>query len=139
MAAEVREFAAVIPAGTPIGAPAVVDIAFPQRIVRSVGWRVPPGPNGHMGWRLSMGGAQVIPTNLGAWVVASDQADDWPLDGLPDSGAWQVTGYNSGAFDHTVYLTFLLDLVSTAGPQATLAAAAELPADLLNIPATAGP
>jgi hypothetical protein len=139
MAAEVREFAAVIPAGTPQGAPVTVDVSFPQRIVRQVTWRVPPGPNGLMGWRLSMGGVQVIPTNRGAWVVASDQAETWPLDGLPDSGAWQVTGYNTGAFPHTVYLAFLLDLTGPAGQQATLTAAQPVPADLLNIPVTAGP
>jgi hypothetical protein len=124
VAAEVRQFAAVIPAGTPSTAPVTADISFPERIVRQVSWRVPPGPSGLMGWRLSMGGVQVAPLPLGSWVVADHAAGSWPLDGLPDSGAWQVTGYNTGTYDHTVYLEFLLDLTSAAAPAPELAAAA---------------
>ena len=111
-AVEVRTFAVTIPAGTPETAPVTQDIFMPVREVTSVGWKVPPGPSGLMGWRLTMsGGTAVIPTG-GGWVVADDQDDTWPLQDLPDSGAWEVTGYNTGAFPHTVYLTFLLDLVT---------------------------
>lgn len=117
MAAEVRNFAATIPAGTPITAPVTVSLAMPPRIVRAVRWRVPPGPAGVMGWALAAAGVAIIPWNVGGWIVANDEYDEWPLDGQISSGAWQVQGYNTGVYAHAVFLTFLLDPVS-AGPPA---------------------
>ena len=79
-----------------------------------------------MGWQLSSDGVAVIPVVAGTWVVADDESDDWALDGYPDAGNWQVTGYNTGVYPHTVYLTFLLDLIrpSATAPQLVAAAAA---------------
>lgn len=116
MADEVRRFTATIPAGTPIITPVVIDISFPPRTVRTIDWRVPPGPTGTMGWRLSMGGVQVLPTRSDQWVIEDDHADTFVVDGYPDSGAWQVTGYNTGVNPHSVYLTFHLDLITTVKP-----------------------
>lgn len=116
MAQEVREFAVLVPAGTPVAVPQVTDISFPQRIVRVVGWRVPPGPSGVMGWALTSAGAPVIPAQLGAWIIADNQAAEWDLDGYLDSGNWQVTAYNTGVYDHSLYLTFQLDLIPPAAP-----------------------
>ena len=113
-AAEVRSFAVTIPAGTAQDDPYTADIYFPARDVVAVSWRVPPGPSGLMGWRLTMSGGQVVIPTGGGWIVADDQYDTWPLTGFPDSGYWEVTGYNTGAYDHTVYLDFLLDLITEA-------------------------
>ena len=113
-AAEVRSFAVTIPAGTVQADPYTADIFFPARDVVAVSWRVPPGPSGLMGWRLTMSGGQVVIPTGGGWIVADDQYDTWPLTGFPDSGYWEVTGYNTGAYPHTVYLDFLLDLVTEA-------------------------
>ena len=127
-AVEVRTFAVTIPAGTPESAPVTQDIYFPVREVTGIGWKVPPGPSGLMGWRLTMsGGQQVIPAG-GGWIIADDQADTWPVQSLPDSGAWEVTGYNAGAYDHTIYLTFLLDLVSGGAVTTALIASSDLSA-----------
>jgi len=110
-AVEIRSFAVTIPTGTTQSAPYTQDIFFPARIVTGVHWKVPPGPSGYMGWKLTMsGGNAVIPAG-GGWIVADNQDDVWPLTGQPDSGAWELTGYNTGQYDHTVYLDFLLDLV----------------------------
>lgn len=110
-AAEVRSFAVTIPAGTPAAAPVTTLVSFPPRLVTGVRWTVPPGPSGLMGWRLTMsGGVAVIPTG-GGWIIADDASGTWPLTGMPDSGAWEVTGYNTDVYDHTVYLVFLLDTV----------------------------
>lgn len=128
MAQEIRAAQATIPAGTPLAAPVTVSVAFPDRIVRSVRWRVPPGPGGLMGWQLTSDGVPVIPAVPGTWIVADDESDDWPLDGYPTAGNWQVTGYNTGVYPHTVYLTFLLDLITPAVTPAALAAAAPSPA-----------
>lgn len=114
MADEVRRFTATIPPGTAIAAPVTVDISFPPRLVRTIDWRVPPGPTGVMGWRLSMGGVQVLPTRSDAWVIEDDHADTFMVDGYPDSGAWQLIGYNTGVNPHSVYLTFHLDLIRAA-------------------------
>lgn len=118
MAEEIREFVVTVPAGTPVNAPLVADISFPSRIVTNISWRVPPGPSGKMGWQLTSAGAPVIPIQRNTYVVTDNQAGDWPLFGYLDSGNWQVTAYNTGVFPHTVYLTFLLDLIGSADPSA---------------------
>ena len=122
MANEIRAAQATIPAGTPLSAPVTVSVAFPDRIVRSVRWRVPRGPGGLMGWQLTSDGVPVIPVVAGTWIVADDEADDWALDGYPTTGNWQVTGYNTGVYPHTVYLTFLLDLITPAVTPAAVVA-----------------
>lgn len=114
MAQEIREFAVLIPAGTLITAPLTTDISFPERTVTSVSYRVPPGPSGLMGWALTSAGTPVIPIQPGMFVVTDNQSDTWDLEGYLDSGNWQVTAYNTGLYDHTVYLTFLLDLPGSA-------------------------
>lgn len=114
MAQEIREFAVRIPAGTAKATPLVTSISFPSRNVTAVSWRVPPGPSGLMGWALTSAGTPVIPIQPGTYIVTDNQADTWELSGYLDSGNWQLTGYNTGLYDHTVYLTFLLDLPGTA-------------------------
>lgn len=114
MAQEIREFAVLVPHGTPLAAPLTVNISFPARIVTAVSWRVPPGPSGTLGWALTSAGTPVIPIQPKTYVVTDNQADTWDLEGYLDSGNWQVTAYNTGVYDHTVYLTFQLDLPGTA-------------------------
>lgn len=109
MPREVRHFTATIPASTPLTAPVTVPIAMPPRIVRSVYWRVPNGPMGVFGWQLAMGGVIVLPTAGDLYVVANDEHDTWYPEGHPDSGAWQVIGYNTGTSPHSVYLAFSVD------------------------------
>lgn len=132
-AVEIRTFQVTIPAGTAQSAPQTTDVPFPSRIVQAVTWKVPPGPSGLMGWRLTMsGGNAVLPTG-GGWVVADDQTDTWPLADQPDSGAWEVTGYNTDVYDHTVYLTFLLATVPVPAAPAVPLSNADL-----SSPASAG-
>lgn len=119
MGDQTRHFTATIPASTPVASPVTVAIAVPPMIVRSVHWRVPHGPMGNLGWRLAMGGVQVLPSPGAAgtfagdqWIVANQEANTWYPEGAPDSGAWQVIGYNTGTNQHSVYLTFELDFPS---------------------------
>lgn len=118
MAQEIREFAVLVPAGTVKSSPLVTDISFPEREVIAVSYRVPPGPSGVMGWALTSAGTPVIPIQPNTFIVTDNQAATWDLEGYLDSGNWQVTAYNTGLYDHTVYLTFLLDLPGTAAPPA---------------------
>jgi hypothetical protein len=106
MPTSVQVFSATITAGTAQAAPMVVALNVIAGQIGLIRWRVPPGPRGHLGWQLTMGGVAVIPENLGAFIVADDEYDTIQVAGLPDSGAWQVTGYNTGTFNHTVYLDF---------------------------------
>lgn len=128
MAREIRAFNVTIPAGTPKTAYQTTALEFPPRIVTGVSIRVPPGPNGLMGFRLSAAGVPVIPQQADAWLVVNDEALDWPLTGYHDSGAWQMQGYNTGTMDHTVYIRFLLELVT--GP--TTSQVAIIPSDQLG-------
>lgn len=116
MAQEIREFAVTVPPNTPVSAPLVTPVTFPSRQVVAVSWRVPPGPSGKLGWALTSAGTPVIPIQPSSYIVTDNQADTWQLSGYLDSGNWQVTAYNTGVFPHTVYLTFLLDLIGTAEP-----------------------
>ena len=106
MTDEVRHYVVTIPAGTAKTSPAVTDISFPPRTVEQVTWRVPVGPSGQMGWYLSMGAVPVRPLPPGTWVIADGQSGTWDGAGLPDSGAWQITGYNTGTYGHAVYIDF---------------------------------
>lgn len=110
MAAEVRTFAVSVPAGTSQAAPQVTALTMPARVVRSVRFRIPPGPAGVLGFALAAAGVSVVPWNAGAWLVGDNEVIDWPLEGQITSGAWQLRAYNSGVYAHTVYVSFLLDL-----------------------------
>lgn len=112
MAVEAREFIVTIPAGTPIATPAVIPITMEIRVVERIDWHVPHGPLGVMGWRLTMGGVQVVPYPSTPWVIAEGRSGHWQIEDLPDSGAWQLTGYNTGTNPHSVYLTFHVALNS---------------------------
>lgn len=117
MAAEVRTFAVTIPAGTLQATPQVSALTMPARIVRSVRVRIPPGPSGMVGWALGAAGERVLPWGANQWIVADDEAIEWPLEGQISSGAWQLQAYNAGVFAHTLHVTFQLD--PPQGPGAT--------------------
>lgn len=108
MTDDVRHFQPSIPAGTPSTALAVVSIAVPVANVDRIDWKVPPGHGGLVGWFLAMGNVQVRPLPIGTFVVCDNKDGSWPGGGLPDSGAWQLIGYNTGKFAHAVWLTFHL-------------------------------
>lgn len=138
MATEARWFAVTIPAGTAKAAPQTADITSPAMLVERITVRVPPGPSGLMGFRLTVNGEQVIPLNLGAWIVTDDQVLDWALGDLPNSGAWQVTGYNTGTYDHTIYLDFELSPLSSSASAAASSAAAEQAVTTATLAASGG-
>lgn len=114
MATSVQAFIATITAGTAKATPMTVNLPVMQGFIDAIKWRVPSGPRGNLGWVLAMGGVQVIPENTGTYIVADDDTDTVQIAGLPDSGAWQVIGYNTGSFDHSIYLDFHVTPVSLA-------------------------
>jgi hypothetical protein len=120
MANEVRSFQATFPAGTALATPLTVNMGFPPRTVETLEIIVPPGPSGLMGFRITMGGTSVIPIQPNTWLVTDDDKITWKLDGLPNSGAWQIQGYNTDEYDHSVYLRWLVDQVGGAASGTTV-------------------
>lgn len=106
MATQIYAQSATIPAGTPIGAPVTIDVSIPQMRTEVIEWHLPKGAAGLVGWRLTSGGAAVLPANFGSWIITQAEKGTWQVEGLHDSGKWEITGYNLGAFPHTVYVRF---------------------------------
>lgn len=115
MATEVRSFAVTIPAGTPQSAPHVQNTPFPSMTVSRISVRIPPGPLGTVGFMVTMNGEAVIPINGAEWIVANDERITWDLADLPNSGQWQVTAYNTGAFSHTINIDYEVAALAAAG------------------------
>lgn len=109
MPSEFRQFTVSVAPGTTQAVPQLTNLTMPARIVRRVRVRIPRGPNGLMGFALASSGVPIIPWNSGAWVVADDEVFTWELENQIDSGAWQLRAYNTGAYAHSVYLTFEVD------------------------------
>lgn len=109
MAYEVRRYSVSIPAGTTAAAPQRTALAMPARIVRRLSVRFPPGPQGQVGVQVGSGGVQVIPWDTGTWLIGDNETLAFDLYGQLESGAWQLIAYNTGAYAHSVYLTFELD------------------------------
>lgn len=117
---EVRTFQVTIPPSTIPTAPFIQDVSFPPRRVNAIRWKVPRGAVGLMGWRLTSGGAQVVPANAGGWIIADGESDRWDLEELPDGGKWDLTGYNLGNQPHSVWLTFHLSYIRPVQAPVTL-------------------
>ena len=118
MAVEVRSFAVTIPAGTAIATPYLADLTLPARVVQKIEIRIPPGPAGTVGFALGAAGQRVIPWGAAEWIIDDNRLIEWVLEQQITSGAWQLQGYNLGANDHTLYVTFLLDTVGASGAAA---------------------
>lgn len=104
----VYEFHLTTPAGTAEDNLDFQDINMPNLEVQWVQWVVPPGPLGNLGWQLWYSGALVVPQN-GTFVVTDDEKNSWELEELPTGGSWGLVSYNTGKYDHTLYLRFLLN------------------------------
>lgn len=118
MAAEVRQFNVLIPHGTTAANPLVTDCSFPVREVSGIRVRVPPGPRGEVGFKLGSGSVPIIPDNQGNWIITDDDTLQFDLTDQHNSGSWDLIAYNTGTYDHTLYITFLLDLVDAPGSNA---------------------
>jgi hypothetical protein len=112
MAIEIRGFPVTIPAGTAITAGFSADISFPARVITQIDVLIPPGPRGEVGVGVGMAGVTVVPKGGTKYIIADDKLFTFPLENLPDSGAWSLYGYNTGTFDHTVTVYFYLEQIA---------------------------
>lgn len=111
MARQLFEFDVTTPAGIAKATPQITNLTMPSRIVRRITIKVPPGPNGQLGFAVGMVNTAVIPAALGTFIVTSDETIIWDVAELPDSGAWQIISYNTGQYPHTIYTRWEVDLV----------------------------
>lgn len=111
MSRQAFEFAATIPAGTAIASPVTIPTTFHQREVNAIRWIIPPGALGVVGFYIGMRGLQLFPSSTGTWFVRSGHAGGVSVEDMPNTGDWSVTGYNTGAFNHTIYVTFEVSLI----------------------------
>lgn len=118
MASEVYTFQVTIPPGTQQSLPYRQSLTLPVRKIDTLEIVVPPGPSGQMGFAITMGGVNVMPLQSGQYIVTDDQKITWPIENLPTSGAWQLSGYNTDVWPHSVYVWFLagpVDAPTSAG------------------------
>ena len=128
MAREIRSFEVTIPAATSADAPVTAALDMPPRVVTGLHIVVPPGPSGNVGFYVAAAGQNIIPINPGEWIITDNEVIDWPLSGYHDSGSWSITAYNTGTYDHALYVRFLLDLVTGTTPPEVQ----QIPADVLS-------
>lgn len=94
MATVIRQRTIAVPANTSKANPSKTALVLPIENTISVDLEVPPGPAGLMGFYLAMSGQQLIPFEVGEWIVWDDRFDTWYLDDYPQTGAWSVVAYN---------------------------------------------
>lgn len=133
MAAEIHQFTAVIPAGTPASALAVVKMPLTSFDIEQIDIEVPPGPAGLMGFYLALSGQQWVPFETGQFLVWDNRIASWKLNNQPTSYGWEVHGYNTGVNAHKVVVRFHVNippspLTPSAAPVITFVTS--------NVPAT---
>lgn len=121
-------FQPTIPAGTPLVSPVTLAMQFPIYQVDRIEIKVPHGPNGNMGFYIALSGTQVIPYVPGNWLILDDDNLSWDFSDLPNSGAWELVGYNTGFYPHTVYVRFFVEPV----PPIQSSSAAIIPSSLIT-------
>lgn len=132
MATEVHQFTATIPKNTPIATPVTVAFSLDNRVVTQVDIDVPPGPSFLLGFFLGHSGTQLIPYEVGEYIIWDDHQESWALEEFPTSDGWSLTGYNlSVAFDHSVAIRF-----HTEYPPVPTASTPVAPLTVIQTPAT---
>jgi hypothetical protein len=109
-AGEVWAFVATCPPGIQSDAPIILELAMPVRDVISIRVEIPIGPSGAMGWALGAAGAQVIPVPPTQFVVTDRNTFIYELPQQIDSGAWEAQMYNTGQYEHSIYVYFTVQL-----------------------------
>lgn len=110
MADQIRHRSVTVPASTSIAAKFSGDISFPNGEVERVDIYIPAGHAGLTGFQLAHAHQPIIPFDIGEFIVGEDERLIYPLEDYPDSGSWQLFGFNLDVFPHTFYVTFLLKI-----------------------------
>jgi len=106
MATEIHQFEALIPAGTPANAPVTIELGQANYEIESVDVEVPPGPSGLMEFYIALSGQQWIPFESGSFIRWNGKSGSWNTENQTVNGGWEVVGFNTGTYDHTVTVRF---------------------------------
>lgn len=126
MAERVESFSVSVPAGTLSTAPQLTSIGFAPGEIERVEIMVPSGHAGLTGFQLALGAQPIIPFTAGAFIVADGETLNWPLEGYPNSGAWQCRAFNTDVYAHSFHFRFLLREIRLA-PASLFPVVAPLP------------
>lgn len=118
MASRVELFEVAVPAGTAVAAAILTATRFDEGDVETVEVVVPPGPSGQVGFAILHGGGRVFPRESNRWIITDDEKITWHTSNLPDAGDWAVEAYNTGVYDHTLYVRFLVSETGSRPPPA---------------------
>lgn len=113
MASEVHQFSATIPAGTAKSAPVTIQLGQANYEIESIDLEVPPGPSGLMGFYIALSGQQWLPWEMGEYIIWNDRTESWQTNDYTVNGGWEVVGYNTGMYDHTIAVRFHVNPIVT--------------------------
>lgn len=109
MAQRVVYFSATVtPSATP-ASPQTFPMTFNPADVERIDVKIPAGPSGNVGFYIGYGGGQFIPEGTANWIIPDNDYLSFPLVDAPNGGNWSLVGYNLGNYNHTIYVTFLLN------------------------------
>ena len=96
-------------------------LSFTEGIVTQIDVIVPPGPSGLVGFYIAHSGTQVIPYEVGQFIIVDDVHMLWPIGGLPTGEKWTLVGYNNDIYPHTIQTIFHIDEFGAATVDTTTA------------------
>jgi len=99
-------FDVTIPAGTAKASPLVTLCQFEQGEVERIEWVFPPGCQGQVGIQIGARAVPIYPRPSTAFIIRSGGTGGHAVTEAPNTGDWSVIGYNTGAFNHTLQVTF---------------------------------
>lgn len=102
----IRSFNVTIPAGTAKTAPLVTLAQSAPSVVDRIDWLFPAGCNGQVGIQIGARTVPLVPADPTQFFTGSGNSTGYDLTGMHDTGDWSVIGYNTGAFPHTIQVTF---------------------------------
>jgi hypothetical protein len=97
-----------VPLGTLASAPASLALPPNEETIERLEIVVPKGHGGLTGLAIFYGPQQVIPYNVGTFIVADGVEIGWPMERLPTGKQWIAKGFNTGVFDHSFYIRLLV-------------------------------
>ena len=116
MATEIHQFSAKIPAGTPSSAPVTVPLGQANYEIESVDVEVPPGPSGLMEFYIGLDDTQWIPFEAGEFIRWDNRTGSWDTENQVVNAGWNVVGFNTGTYDHTVTVRFHTNPIASPQP-----------------------
>ena len=101
-----RHFDVTIPAGVLKASPQVFTTRFNPAIVERIDWLFPAGCQGLVGIQIGARSIAIVPFDATQFITRTGDSSGVDIQDVHETGDWSVIGYNTGAFPHTVHITF---------------------------------